>query len=77
MEPASQKDYTWQQIGESVEIYSRMLLDFLGSKPESESIAFLCKNSLDMALLDLACLTKVNIFIFIYEYIVVGFSYHN
>ena len=57
MEPGSQKDYTWQQTGELVQNYARLLLALLGSGPELKSVAFLCKNSLDMALLDLACLT--------------------
>jgi long-chain acyl-CoA synthetase len=57
MEPGSQKDYTWQQTGEMVQKYARLLLALLGPGPELKSVAFLCKNSLDMALLDLACLT--------------------
>jgi len=57
MEPGSQKDYTWQQTGELVQKYARLLLALLGSESKLKSIAFLCKNSLDMALLDLACLT--------------------
>jgi hypothetical protein len=57
MEPGSQKDYTWQQTGEMIQKYARLLLALLGSGSELKSVAFLCKNSLDMALLDLACLT--------------------
>ncbi len=57
MQPGTQMDYTWRDVGKLVAGYTRSLLTLLGDDPEPKPVAFLCKNSLEMALFDLACLT--------------------
>ncbi len=59
-------DYSWQKTSEIVSVYSSSI-DHLFYELQSESkfVAFLLENSLDMAFLDLACLTSgiVNVMI--------------
>ncbi len=50
-------DYSWSKVAKSVSAYTRGLLALLESSPVDSKIAFFTKNSLDMVLFDLACLT--------------------
>lgn len=66
LHPTSQNDYHWHKIDNDVRLYSRVLLAITGeNNDEPGKIAFLMENSLQMVLLDLACLTSgiVNIMI--------------
>ena len=60
---SSETDYNWRQVSVLVESYSLSLFKFQTDFPGK--IAFLMENSLQMALLDIACLTSgfVNIMI--------------
>ncbi len=58
--------YSFQTVRERVEQYARGLLSLLGQPPADQpSVAFFMENSLEMALLDLACLSSglVNVMI--------------
>lgn len=58
-------DYSWETINKKVSEYRNSLLALVGETEEETYVAFLLDNSLDMILLDLACLTSgvVNIMI--------------
>jgi long-subunit acyl-CoA synthetase (AMP-forming) len=58
-------DYSWTKISRSVTSYACGLLALLGGTTSKSKIAFFTKNSLDMVLFDLACLTSgiVNVMI--------------
>ncbi len=58
-------DYTWKQTADIVKIYARGLYALQTDIKKPEKIAFLCKNSIDMVFMDLACLTSgiVNVMI--------------
>jgi long-chain acyl-CoA synthetase len=59
------KNYSWQEIADKVMLYARGLLQLMPSQKQPGKIAFLCENSLEMVLFDLACLSTgiVNIMI--------------
>lgn len=62
----NQIDYSWENIQETVELYSKSLRGLLKSEnSKNQRVAFLMENSLPMVLVDLACLTSgiVNIMI--------------
>ncbi len=58
-------DYTFAKVGALVEQYARALAALTHAGSESPKVAFLMENSLNMILLDLACLTSgiVNVMI--------------
>ncbi len=58
-------DFSWSKISKLMTSYSRGLLALLGGTSSDSKVAFLTKNSLDMVLFDLACLTSgiVNVMI--------------
>jgi len=58
-------DYSWSKITRMVASYARGLLVLLGGVSTKSKVAFFTKNSLDMVLCDLACLTSgiVNVMI--------------
>lgn len=58
-------EYSWSEISSMVLNISAGLVKMLGENPSNQKIAFLTKNSLDMVLYDLACLTTgiVNVMI--------------
>ena len=57
LEPDKTIDYSWTRISRLVTSYSRGLLALLGGSSTDAKVAFFTKNSLDMVLFDLACLT--------------------
>jgi len=58
-------DYSWESINKKVEEYRSSLDNLLSEEEEETYVAFLLDNSLEMVLLDLACLTSgvVNVMI--------------
>ncbi len=58
-------DYSWKQTADIVKIYARGLYALQTDPEKPAKIAFLCKNSIEMVFMDLACLTGgiVNIMI--------------
>jgi len=58
-------DFSWSKISRLVTSYSRGLLALLGGSKSESRVAFFTKNSLDMVLFDLACLSSgiVNVMI--------------
>lgn len=58
-------EYSWSDINEVVELYSKSLLNLIGEPDTQPKISFLMENSLNMAILDIACLNTgiVNIMI--------------
>ena len=66
LEGNSETRYSWKDVNKRIRLFSQSLLSLShGQEEESFRIAFLTENSLDMALLDLACLSSgmVNIMI--------------
>ncbi len=57
MRPGDQQDYTWSEISKQVNLYAGFLINLLGDELDKRPVAFLCKNSLEMVIFDLACLT--------------------
>ena len=58
-------DYSWNQVKDLVSVYARGLYALQKDLEKPEKIAFLCRNSIDMVFMDLACLTSgiVNVMI--------------
>jgi len=58
-------EYSWKQTADIVKIYARGLYALQTDPEKPAKIAFLCKNSIEMVFMDLACLTGgiVNIMI--------------
>jgi long-subunit acyl-CoA synthetase (AMP-forming)/N-acetylglutamate synthase-like GNAT family acetyltransferase len=52
------RNYTWSQIESKVLLYARGLYALQKKSGERSKVAFLCKNSLEMALFDLACISS-------------------
>ncbi len=49
-------DYTWTDVNEKINQYATSLLKLTGERSKKPKVAFLMSNSLEMALLDIACL---------------------
>ncbi len=58
LEGKKQHEYSWNDVKTKVERYSKALRTLISEFGEETKVAFLLENSLDMALLDLACLTS-------------------
>lgn len=58
-------DYSWESVGKKVSDYRNSLFNLISENTEETFVAFLLDNSLEMILLDLACLTSgiVNVMI--------------
>ncbi len=52
----TQTDYTWSEANKKVKEYAAALLNLTGTRSTKPKVAFLMNNSLEMALLDIACL---------------------
>ena len=57
LESDNRIDYSWTRISKLVTAYTRGLLTLFSDFAADEKVAFFTKNSLDMVLYDLACLT--------------------
>jgi long-subunit acyl-CoA synthetase (AMP-forming)/GNAT superfamily N-acetyltransferase len=52
------REYTWSEIASRVDRIARGLISMLGESTRDKRVAFFTKNSLEMVLFDLACLTS-------------------
>ena len=57
LQPDGMINFTWKQTRTVVETYARGLFALQTDPQKPEAVGFLCKNSIDMVFMDLACLT--------------------